>query len=192
MKRRKKSSQTGRTGLLGVLSLLGSLLLLLNWGGVLKPRKKTITISRDAGNIYRLLLSEGISDEYAKYMTAQSAHETANFTSVLYQDYFNAFGMTYVGQSEAKTGVILPGGKVIYASYKDWSYSVKDYKRLWKSYGLVLFANVEQFVRLLKQKDYFTAPEKEYREAVKNWLDFYFPGGKLLPELEIPGAGGTW
>jgi len=143
-------------------------------------------ICKDAGNIYRLLLSEGFKDEYAQYITAQAAHETGNFTSDIYKYNFNPFGMKYVFQDPAL------GEKNGYAYYHDFSYAVKDYRRLWKTYGIVLFAKVDDFVKLLKQKGYFTAPEKEYLRGVKHFLALYFPGGTLHKDLVIHGAGGVW
>jgi hypothetical protein len=143
------------------------------------------TINKDAGNIYRLLIDAGFSEKWAQFMTAQSAHETANFTSYIYHNY-NAFGMKYEGQKEAL------GEKDGYACYNDYSESVNDYKRLFKTYGFVSFGTVESFVSLLKKMKYFEAPMATYLTGVKYFLNLYFPGGALHPYLIIKGAGGTY
>ena len=136
--------------------------------------------------IFRLLISAGFNKRYAQWITAQAAHETANFTSPIYQENFNAFGMKYMGQKTA------PGEKNGYAYYDDHPGSVADYKRLFKSYGFVSLGTVDSFVKLLKDKKYFEAGIPEYLTAVKYFLNMYFPGGEIDKSLIIPGAGGTW
>jgi len=144
------------------------------------------TLNKDAGNIYRLLLQAGFNETYSKWITAQSAHETANFTSDLYKNNLNAFGMTYQGQKTAL------GEKNGFAFYHDWRESVNDYRRLFKSYGIVSIGTVENFVKFLKSMKYFEAPVSEYLAGVKGFLNLYFPGGELHEDLLIHGGGGTW
>jgi hypothetical protein len=144
------------------------------------------TIQNSAGNIYRLLIDTGFSKKFAQFITAQAAHETANFSSDIYKNNFNAFGMTYQGQKEAL------GEKDGYAYYNNYSESVQDYRRLFKSYGFVSLGTVDSFVSLLKDRDYFRAPVAEYLAGMKHFLNLYFPGGELDKSLIIKGAGGTW
>lgn len=144
------------------------------------------TINKDGGMIYMLLINAGFSEKFAMYITAQAAHETANFSSAIYKNNLNAFGMKYIGQKEAlmeKNG---------YAYYADYSQSVNDYKRLFKSYGIVSLVTIESFVSFLKTKRYFEATIAEYLAGVKHFLNLYFPGGELNKSLTTPGAGGTW
>lgn len=144
------------------------------------------TINKDGGNIYRLLIEAGINQKMAQWITAQSAHETANFTSPIYRNNFNAFGMTYIGQSEAL------GEKNGYAYYNNYKESVQDYYRLYKNDGFPIIGTLEAYVKYLKNEDYFEAPMLEYLRGMKYFLKLYFPGGELDKSLEIPGAGGTW
>jgi hypothetical protein len=144
------------------------------------------TINKDAGKLYRLLIDAGFNKKAAQYITAQAAHETANFTSYIYRNNYNPFGMTFQGQKEAS------GEKNGYAYYHNYSLSVDDYKRLFKSYGLVEMGTVESFVDLLKKHGYFKATKAEYLAGVKWFLKLYFPGGEPDKSLIIHGAGGTW
>lgn len=148
------------------------------------------TINKDAGNIYRQLLEAGFGDKYAQFITAQAAHETANFTSYIYKHNFNAFGMKYQGQETAK------GERNGYAFYNGYNESVADYDRLIKSYAFLAartnVGTVESFVSFLKKMKYFEAPLANYLSGVKFFLKQYFPNGELHTDLVIHGGGGTW
>lgn len=157
-------------GLLSLVPLVVLLLSLLKSGNI---HKKMNTINKDAGLIYRLLIDTGFSKKFAQYITAQSAHETANFSSLIYKNNLNAFGMTYQGQKTAL------GEKDGFAYYDNYLQSVNDYKRLFKSYGFISLGTVENFVSLLKERDYFRAPVAEYLNGLKHFLNLYFPGGEL-------------
>lgn len=128
--------------------------------------------------IYRLLLAAGFSDQFSQWMTAQSAHETDNFSSRIYKQNFNAFGIKYFGQATAR------GEKNGYAYYLDHPESIADYKRLFKSYGLVTVATSDKFCLFLKQMGYFEAPLDQYQAGVKSYLNLYFPGGELVQTLK--------
>jgi len=145
------------------------------------------TISNNGGAIYRLLIDAGFSEKFAQWITSQAAHETTNFTSYIFNKNNNAFGMKFQGQKTAS------GEKNGYAYYDEGlAGSVADYKRLFKSYGLVSVATVESFVKLLKDQEYFEAPYDQYLAGVKYYLKRYFPAGSLDKSLKIAGAGGTW
>jgi hypothetical protein len=153
------------------------------------------TINKDGGNIYRLLIEAGISKKMAQWITAQSAHETANFTSPIYRNNLNAFGMTVKDEfgKPLKPGISLAQGeKNGYAFYLNYKESVQDYYRLYKGYGFPVVGTLEAWVKFLKNQDYFEAPMLEYLRGMKHFLKLYFPGGELDKSLEIPGAGGTW
>jgi hypothetical protein len=144
------------------------------------------TISKSGGVIYDLLLQEGFNSRFSQWITSQSAHETANFSSDIYNNNFNAFGMKYQGQKTAL------GEKDGYAYYNSYADSVKDYRRLYKSYGLVVIDTIEGFAIVLKNKKYFEASITEYLAGMKHFLALYFPGGNLAEEAKIHGAGGAW
>jgi len=186
MKRGKRTSTNSAGTLLGWVSFLSLAALFLSLLKTWSNRKKMITTSKDGGNIYRLLLGAGFQEKFAQWITAQAAHETGNFTSYIYLNNFNAFGMKYMNQKTAA------GEKNGYAYYENFAGSVADYRRLFKSYGFVSVGTVENYIRFLKSRKYFEANEQDYLTAVKYFLNLYFPGGSLDPSLVIPGAGGTW
>lgn len=186
MKRSKRTSTNSDGTWLG---LAFSLLLAALFSSLLRiwnNRRKMITINKDGGNIYRLLIDAGFNKKFAQWITAQSAHETANFESPVYRNNFNAFGMKFMGQKTAL------GDKSGYAYYTDYNGSVQDYKRLFRSYGFVTVGTVDNFVKLLKDRKYFEAPEADYLRGVSFFLALYFPDGELDPTLKIQGGGGYW
>ena len=151
-------------GLLSLVPLVGPLLNLLKSGNL---RKKMSTINDNGPIIYNLLLSAGFNEKFAAWITAQSAHETGNFSSSIFKNNFNAFGMKYAGQATAR------GEKNGYAFYNSLEESVRDYKRLYKSYGMIFTDTIEGFVIILKNKGYFEAPIEEYLAGVKHFLKLY-------------------
>jgi hypothetical protein len=185
MKRKRQTSINSPGTLLG---LAFSLLLAALFTSLLKiwsNRKGMITLSKDGGNIYRLLLAAGFQEKFAQWITAQAAHETGNFTSYIYLTNYNAFGMKFMNQKTAL------GEKNGYAYYENFAGSVEDYKRLYKSYGFVSVGTVENYIKFLKSRKYFEADENDYLIAVKYFQNLYFPGGSLDPSLVTHGAGGT-
>lgn len=170
-------------GLAFTLSLAALFLSLLK---IWNSQRKMITINKDGGTIYRLLIEAGFNKKYSQWITAQSAHETANFESPIYRNNLNAFGIKFMGQKTA------PGEKSGYAYYNSYADSVADYKRLWKSYGFVSIGTVDNFVKFLKERHYFEAPEADYLRGVTYFLALYFPEGELDPTLKIHGGGGYW
>jgi flagellum-specific peptidoglycan hydrolase FlgJ len=150
-------------------------------------QKKMTTLNKDGGMIYRALKDSGFNDLWAQWVTAQAAHETANFTSFIYRKNNNAFGMKF-GPVHPHSAKEQNG----YAYYERVPDSVAAYRDLFKSWGLVTLATVDSFVKLLRDQKYFDAPYAEYLAGVKYYLKLYFPAGKLAKTLEILGAGGTF
>jgi hypothetical protein len=164
----KKSLTNGLIILLGLLSLVplaGPLLNLLKSGNL---RKKMNTTNENGWTIYDLLLNAGFNEKFARWITAQSAHETGNFSSNIFKNNYNAFGIKYAGQATAL------GEKNGYAYYNNLEESVRDYKRLYKSYGIILVDTIEGFIIILKNKGYFEAPIENYLAGVKHFLKLYF------------------
>jgi hypothetical protein len=137
------------------------------------------TINDNGLRIFNLLKASGFNEKFSQYITAQAAHETANFTSYIFLQNNNAFGMKFMKQASAK------GEKHGYAFYTDIAGSVADYKRLWKSYGVVSLDTVESFVKFLQDQSYFEAPIEQYLAGVKYYLKLYF-------DYHKSGAGGSW
>jgi uncharacterized FlgJ-related protein len=186
MRKSKRTSTNSATILLGSVFFLSLAALFLSSLKQWINRKKMITISKDGGTVYRLLKAAGFQEKFAQWITAQAAHETANFTSPIYQSNNNAFGMKFMNQKTAL------GEKNGYAYYENIAGSVADYKRLYKSYGFVSIGTVENFIKFLKSRQYFEANENDYLTAVKYFLNLYFPSGSLDSSLVLHGASGTW
>jgi len=115
-----------------------------------------------ADEIYKSLLNRGFSPLHAKMIVAQSAHETAGFTSHIFKSNHNCFGMKYAGQSSAL------GEKNGYAYYNSISQSTLDYKHWFErklgTTNLQTFTatNLEQFVNWLKTRYYFEDSASNY------------------------------
>jgi hypothetical protein len=121
--------------------------------------------------IINALISAGLSPVTAAYAFAQAAHETGNFTSVLYLTNNNCFGM----KMPKLRSTTADKEQLGYAHYKTIEDSAKDYA-LWYKFvrlpgGL---QTVDQFVNGLHSKAYFEAPLEEYVNGVKRWHKFYF------------------
>lgn len=119
-----------------------------------------------------------VPDRAVPWIVAQSAHETAGWTSNVFKRNNNAFGMihprrrqtTSLGPGPAKQ----PGseGGAGYASYSDVSQSAKDLL-LWLEFNRVPWDNIntaEQYVTWIRGKGYFTASLDKYTQSVLRWI----------------------
>jgi hypothetical protein len=153
----------------GLVLLAGLLWLYVTLSKVTNYRKKLITISETGKHVYLRLIEAGFTPITAQYITAQSAHETANFTSKIFTENHNLFGYTYAGQK------IAAGEKSGYALYKNIADSISDYKRYYLLRGYPrVFPSITEFVSTLKRNGYFEAPLQEYISGVKNFHSLYF------------------
>lgn len=124
--------------------------------------------------IFSLLQLNGFSPALSSFATAQAAHETNNFTSALYRQNKNAYGMKYAGQALAK------GEKNGFADYASIEDSAKDFVRWWtikrtNIFSLPLYVgSVSSYVSFLKNNNYFEAPEKDYYKGVNYFYQMYF------------------
>ena len=138
-------------------------------------RKKIF--SPDSGNgIYTVLRSNGFSDELSKWITAQSAFETANFSSNIFKSNNNAFGMKYAGQT------IALGEKNGYANYKSVTDSIADlinwynrHRHRLLSFPLVI-NSLSDYVKFLKNEHYFEAAESSYLAGVAYYHKLFYNG----------------
>jgi hypothetical protein len=143
------------------------------------------TISETGYMLYDLVTAAGFNDKYARFIVSQAAHESANFTSMVFQENNNPFGIKYFRQKEAT------GEKNGYAYYENgMGQSVTDYKRIFKTFGLVSLTRLDQFVNVLKIHNYFEAPEEEYLKGCTWFYNLYFPEG--WSKQPVSGAGGSW
>jgi len=142
------------------------------------------TISKIGYDLYDLLTEAGFKDDYARFIVAQAAHESANFTSNVFKQNNNPFGIKYFGQKEAQ------GENIGYAIYEYLGKAVQDYKRIFKSFGPVSLTSLKSFVNVLKIHNYFEAPEADYFKGCEWFYNLYFPEG--WTKQKIAGAGGSF
>lgn len=106
-----------------------------------------------------------LDETNAKILTAHSMHETGVFTSRVFINDLNSFGMKHpVTRETLSTGSDISG----YAIYDSLADSIKDLK-LWFDYHNqeINFDSVDSYVQFLKDKSYFTASFITFNKAVK-------------------------
>jgi hypothetical protein len=166
----KKISTVGLILWLGLGFSALFLLLSSNLFKAISRRTNRNIINDDGLILFELIKEKGFSEEFAKYMTAQAAHETANFSSVLYLKNNSPWGFKYV-----KNISISEGERNGYAYYKDIAQAVDDYYRLARSWGFWTSVwNLEGFVKLLKEKNFFTDSFDNYYAGVSYFYKLYF------------------
>lgn len=106
----------------------------------------------------------GVTDNFAWILACQSAHETGYWKSKIYLENKNLFGMRQAKvRPKTQNGVL--NGHAKYDSYCD---SIKDMGQYLKYVGLLNFdGTIEQYVRALKSKSYFTDSIENYLHGVK-------------------------
>jgi len=141
-----------------------------------------MTLPNEVGQyVYQLLRKEWFSEAQAAFITAQAAHETANFTSSVFTHSNNCFGFKFIDH------VLEVGQYKGYGSYATIEDCIKRYTDYYKKKKYPgTFISVEDFVHTLKENNYFEAPEAEYLTGVKFFMNVYFPSE------HISGAGATW
>lgn len=127
-------------------------------------------ISDTAKQVYSLLLKHGFDSEQAKLVVSQAAHETNNFSSRIFKQNNNLFGMKV---SSRKIATSEKNGHAVYSNIED---SVKDYKAYYtaRNYNKA-YTSVESFAEALKSKNYFEAPINEYIKGMKHFYNLYYP-----------------
>lgn len=182
--KKKRNSTAGAGHWLGLVLLLFSLVPFISLLKALNRRKKMTTTNNAGYDLYDLLKEAGFSDTYRRFIVAQAAHESDNFSSPVYKENNNPFGIKFFGQDEAE------GEKGGYAYYLTVGQAVQDYKRIFKSYGFVTLNTLESFVKLLQNRHYFEATYAEYLKGCKWFYLLYFPKG--WEDTKVSGAGGSW
>lgn len=173
-----RKSKSGRKYLNGVLLFLSTLLIAFLI--YLSTRKKGIS---SLFNSNSALFSRGSvafsvaggkynKVDYRKWIEAISKHETANYTSKLYKDANNLFGM---GMPSVRPTLATPAGVQIenqeMARYPSKSDSVKDFL-LWLNYQNcpVDFVSPDELIQFMKDKSYFTESFENYLKGVESWI----------------------
>lgn len=159
---RYKRSGTGRGTL--VPWLVGLLILLL----LFLRGKSSSAMGSPQSTILNLLATAGYSDRVARWWTAVSDLETGTWTSRLYKDYNNLFGMKQplsrfsysLGASKSPPG---------YATFSSNADSVRDLIAYMDEFNYPRdFNSIDDLVAYMKSKKYFEDPL--YLEKVKTRL----------------------
>ena len=135
----------------------------------------TTTKAIDTGaSIFEKLKNQGFNDIMSKFITSQSAFETADFNSKIFKENNNAFGMKYAGQMFAA------GEKNGYANYLNVDDSVSDFVKWYNKHRQNIFSlpliifTLADYVRFLKNNNYFEALESSYLAGVQSYYNLYY------------------
>lgn len=115
----------------------------------------------------------GLSPEAIRTITAQAAHETAGFTSDVFVNANNMFGMR-----EHKRKII---GKLKdlyhgYTTYSNTESSVNDLVDLCRRRRIVYaLEDIVKYSALLKEKGYYEDTAENYTAALIKWYKQLFP-----------------
>lgn len=121
--------------------------------------------SQSENIIYSRLRAGGIPDPLAKFVTAQSGHETDGWTSDVYMNDNNAFGYGFNGSSYK----VYPSG--IEASVDD---IIGYLNRRVSQSGwppLVQITTADQYAQLLKSSHYYEDTEANYLGGILRWFN---------------------
>lgn len=109
----------------------------------------------------------------ASYIEAQARHETGNFTSNLFLNANNLFGMT-VPKKRYHLGFpsgILSEDKTEYLGFKNSDESIADLLLWFDNQNFPTSVNgADEYARELKARGYYTAPYSEYLNGLNRFL----------------------
>lgn len=129
--------------------------------------------------IYQAAREQGVPDTVAKLMIAQSKQETGEFTSAVFKDDHNGFGMKvpsvrkdpYIKGPSSHTQ--LKEGTVPYAAYENLSDSTKSLIN-WMQYNKIKWEDIdtpEKYATVLKNKGYYGDALATYMYRVSMFYD---------------------
>jgi len=129
------------------------------------------TINKIGKEVYYLLLENGFSLYMARFITAQAAHETGNFTSKIFEENNNLFGM----KLPAIRKTLAIGENKGHAVYKSIQDCIKDFKLYFDSFKYISsYSSIELYVKALKRNRYFEADEEQYKKGCEHFYNLYF------------------
>lgn len=167
MSRKSKHLPIIWRGLLFLLLLLALLFQLLR---ILTRRKKMTTKSNKVEQLRAALIKAGFKKETAALIVAQAAHESANFTSVLYTEYNNPFGMKQPLVRKTTSKATFRG----YAVFESIEAAAVDMLLWFKARKMPLtFTSTENYIDVLITKQYFEAGKAEYLNGVNYFYNLY-------------------
>lgn len=129
--------------------------------------------------VYTFSKSQGLSDNVAKIIVAQSKFESSNYTSNLFKVNNNLFGYKYVGQSIATQGIPAPSseGNLRYANYSKVEDSVLEIVK-WigrrvseKKFTLADLETPEGYARAFKNAGYYGDTYERYVAGLRRYYN---------------------
>lgn len=137
-------------------------------------QKKMSTKNEIYKTVYSLLIENGIPFRFAQIITAQAAHETYNFSSKIYIENRNLFGMK-LAKIRKTLAIGERYGHAIFRSLED---SVKDLILYFEAQRIDKnFIDSDTYIETLKNKGYFEARLSEYQKGTAYFLNMYFGNG---------------
>jgi uncharacterized FlgJ-related protein len=137
-------------------------------------RKKMSTKNEIYKTVYALLIENGIPFRFAQIITAQAAHETYNFSSRIFIENHNLFGMK-LAKIRKTLAIGERYGHAIFRSLED---SVKDLILYFEAQRIDKnFIDSDSYIETIKNKGYFEASIQEYQKGTAYFLNMYFGNG---------------
>jgi uncharacterized FlgJ-related protein len=110
----------------------------------------------------------GMDEKTASYWVAISEHETGRFTSDIFKENRNLFGMR-LAKIRDTTAIGENRKHAVYASIED---SIEDLSLYLEHFNYPSeFETIDQLVSFMAQKGYFTADKEKYLNAVKGFIN---------------------
>lgn len=156
--------------------------------------------------IYNVATAAGFMDQAARYIVAQARYESADYTSNVFRNNNNMYGMKYVAQQLATRGTLAPmsersaacrtGGTCknsdYYAKYASPADSAQDvinrlYQKTMRGVRpaqLKTASTPEIFADLLKKRGYYGATVEQYARGLRAKLKKV----NIIPIQTLPGV----
>lgn len=132
--------------------------------------------NQKAGTINRQVIAQSEYGSYADFVIAQAKHESANFTSKVYRENNNPFGMKvprvrpFLG-TQGTPAPASEGKGMYYARYESDTVAFKDLLKWFRAVRFPIgLTTVEEYAKALKAEGYYGDTVANYTKALKKWL----------------------
>lgn len=127
--------------------------------------------NKTAADVYFFLIEKGFNYQQARFITAQAGHETGNFTSRIFKENNNCFGMKLA--LVRKTTALKE--RYGHAVYSDLESCIEDFRLYYQSFKyLSVYSSLAEYVKALKKRGYFEADETKYLLGCVHFYKLYF------------------
>ena len=117
--------------------------------------------------IFNIVTLAGYSENFGNIAVAVARHETGNYTSPIFKENNNLFGMRLPKQRDT-TAI---GKNRNYAKFDTLEDSIEDYTMYLAYFDYPkTFDNVADYVDYAKEKGYFTDTKENYLSALQRWI----------------------